>query len=544
MSALSKQMKIKYKYIKFSAYIFALLPVLLFFAGWLKWYFFLIGVLACSICFYFAFAKWNRTEEEECFSFTIGQLLVLFLIAFAFAYFCGIGRLWAQSKDYPWRNAIFRDLILKDWPVFYPKYNGALDYYIGLWLPAAFTGKMFNIIGFGNEASFFAGNIALLIYVTFGLFILFLLLSFYFKRSSFKTTILIALMFIFFSGMDILGSIEPLGANNYHLEWWAHTYQYSSFTTCMCWVFNQSLIPWIITLLVVKDKKIEEFVFLGMMCLLSGPFPFVGLFVFCVAIGLIELVSCIKTKSVGTLIKRVFSVSNICAAIAVFPFIGLYYLANSAITGGGYVNVTNVISDSSSIAESGNASLISPELFKTYILFCLVEFLIYAVLILNKYYKKPLYWVTVCSLFVFPFVKMGYSSDFCMRASIPLIFVLFLLCTSYILEEKSNALKRQEINIEEIKNNKKDYYISTLKKYLYIFLCICLLLGAFTPLVEFIRGFRQVSMRGINDVVTDYIVTFDGTGGLGLEKEFSGYEYANFVSVNKDEKVFFKYICK
>lgn len=539
MKILCKNIKIKYSYVKFASYIFAMLPLLFFFSGWFKWYFYIIAIAATSMCFYATFRK--NEEKEEHLDIKLYALILLVLLAFAYSFFCGIGRLWAQSKDYPWRNAIFRDLILKDWPVMYDSYDGALVYYIGLWLPAAFIGKVFHYAGLNDEASFTVGNIALLIYITIGLTLLFLLLAFYFNARSQKIVFLGALMFIFFSGMDILGSIEPLGANNYHLEWWASKYQYSSFTTCMCWVFNQSVIPWIVTLILVKDRKIEDFVFLGMMCLMSGPFPFVGFFIYCVLFGLYELVLSVKNKQIKDLFIKVFSLSNILAALAVFPFIGLYYLSNASISGSGSIRVANVVTES--VSSSGSGSLLSSGAM-TYICFCLVEFLFFGLMILRKYYKDYLYYCTIAMLFVFPFIKMGHSSDFSMRASIPTLFVLFLLCGKFVFDEKKDSFEKLSDNINDIKANKKEYNMCQLKKYTYILLVLGLCLGTFTPAVEFIRGFRQVSLRGIDDVVTDYIKTLDGSGGIAEDYEYTGYEYGNFVSVNKENTVFFKYICK
>lgn len=535
MKILTKTIKIEYTVLKFTAIIYCLFPVLLFYSGWLKWYFYLIAVISSCICLYKSFSK---ISEKEYIELKIWLLMAIIVISFAYAFFCGVGRLWGQTSDYPWRNAVFRDLILKDWPVLYEKYNGALTYYIGMWLPAAIIGKVFYMLGTQSETAFRIGNIALLIYVSFGLSVFFILLINYFKVKNPKRILIVIFMFIFFSGMDLLGSIEPLGINQYHLEWWAKYYQYSSFTTCMCWVFNQALIPWILMLIVLKDKKIEEFVFLGVLCLMFGPFPFIGLFVYCVVFGVDELIKCIKENKLRELIKRVFSISNIFALFGMFPWIGLYYLSNNVINGAGAIRLDKSISSTGALADGVS----SADKIKWYLLFCLAEFVFYALMILRKYRKNYLFYVTVGLLFVFPFVKLGYGYDFMMRASIPSIFILFLMCVRFVFEEKEDSLGK--IKVDSEKDSKKNFDVRDLKKYTYILLVIGLIIGAATPAVEFIRGGREVVLHGVDYIMTDYVKTLDGSVSFKASEDITGYEYGNFVTVNTDKTLFYKYICK
>ncbi|MBR3040948.1 MAG: hypothetical protein IKI20_09935 [Lachnospiraceae bacterium] len=474
-------------------------------------------------------------------------------ISFLYAFFCGIGRLWAQSKDYPWRNAIFRDLILRDWPVMYPKFKGALVYYIGQWLPAALPGKLARVFGAGEDAAFLVGNIALLIYVTIGLSILFLLLISYFKPKKNGAMILVIIAFIFFSGMDILGSLEPLGANGYHLEWWADIYQYSSFTTCMCWVFNQSLIPWICMALLLKEKNVSQYILIGMSCLISGPFPFIGYFIYAIVFGIKRLVLDIRNKQGKVFLKNLFSLSNILSTILVFPFVGSFLLSNVIIGGEEAIGVATAVDRSGGAVPVFSAAWI-------YLKFILVEFGVYAILIAWKYKKNLMFCVTVLILLIFPFFRMGYSTDFTMRASIPAIFMMYVFCVKFLLEEKDEVLINgqgvaavqtiskdaapKNANREEKVADKiaaKGWDIQKLKRYGYALLVICMILGAATPMVEFIRGFRQVRMRGIDDQMTDYLYTLGGDGPYNwVSKNPEG----NFTALNLDQQTFFVYFAK
>ena len=564
----NREMEISYNSIRKAAFIFITLPLFCFLLGWLKVYFAIPACLALLVGLFFVLRE-PKKEDSEVIRMPRLMPAVIVLSSFLYAFFCGIGRLWAQSKDYPWRNAIFRDLILRDWPVMYPKYKGALVYYIGQWLPAALPGKLAKLFGAGDDIAFFVGNIALLIYITVGLSILFLLLFAYFKPGKKGAMILIILSFIFFSGMDIVASIEPLGANNYHLEWWARDYQYSSFTTCMCWVFNQALIPWICMALLLKEKDVSQYILIGMACLLSGPFPFVGFFVYALTFGVMKLVTALRNKKTADFMKALFSPSNILSAILIFPFIGTYLLSNAALSGAGGLTASNAVSKVGETAASVSTETVSTEAATgigeaiwTYVKFILLEFGLYAMLVAGKYKKRPEFYVTIIMLLAFPFLRIGYSSDFTMRASIPALFMMYIFCWKYLFEEKDEILINGEgivatgsKKVVAVKNSSADntiernisdsthkgWDLQKLKRYGYALLVICMILGAATPTVEFIRGFRQVNMRGIDDNMTDFLYTLGGDGPYSRE---DSWPETNFVALDLDNQVFFKYFAK
>ena len=551
----NKEITVSHTFLRKAAFIYITLPLFCFLLGWLKVYFAVPACLALLVGLFFVLRepKEENGKEKDAIRMPRFMPIVIFFVSFFYAFFCGIGRLWAQSKDYPWRNAIFRDLILRDWPVLYPKFKGALVYYIGQWLPAALPGKLARLFGAGEDMAFFVGNMALLLYITVGLWILFMLLISYFKPKKSGAMLLVILSFVFFSGMDIVASLEPLGANNYHLEWWAREYQYSSITTCMCWVFNQSLIPWICMALLLKEKNISQYVLIGMACLLSGPFPFVGYFIYAMTMGVLKLISAIRDKKVREFMKALFSPSNILSAILIFPFIGAYLLANTAVTNAGGLVASNAVEN------LGKTSTLSEAIW-IYIKFILLEFGIYAILVARKYRKNPLFYVTIVSLLIFPFFKMGYSTDFTMRASIPAIFMMYIFCVKFLMEEKEEVLiggngvvavnpgavkktdKEKEKKTEDKPAEKEPFWnIAKLKRYGYALLVVCMILGAATPTVEFIRGLRQVCMRGVDDKMTDFLYTLGGDGPYSREDQEPEY---NFVALNLEEQKFFKYFSK
>ena len=313
------------------------------------------------------------------------------------------------------------------------------------------------------------------------------------------------------------------------MEWWADDYQYSSFTTCMFWVFNQSIIPWVSLACLLQEKTVRNYVFLGMMCLFSGPLPFIGFFLFCVALGIIKCVEAVQNKKLAMFLKDVVSPSNMLAVAFIFVFIATYLLSNMAISGDGALRIgqdTTVtresISDTEEVTEEQSSTF---ENVGTYLKFVLFEFGFYALLIARKNYKKPLFYVMLGGLLIFPFVKIGEGYDFPMRASIPELFYLYYLVMQFFMEEKYWMKKK-----------------GTTNRLLYIVLVIVFLLGTVTPIVEFYRGCRQVAKYSLDNPLEDYLYTLDGTTP-GWEVE-TGYEYANFVALNPGQHAFFRYFAK
>ena len=532
------QLTISYHFLRRFALIYISLPLFCFFIGWLKWYFAVLSCLALIVCLLFSeenslvkrlFHKdtgETETPKPQDKKILISKALLISVVIFTFVYciLCGVGRLWAQSVDHPWRNAIFRDLITKDWPVLYDNFNGALSYYIGLWLPAAIPGKLVYLLSKNSEAAFLAGNIVFLIYFALGMCLLFLLLIMHFNVSSPKQVFLVLLGFVFFSGMDIL-SPWPI-TWHLHLEWWAGLYQFSSITTCVCWVFNQALISWISMALLLHEDKVSNYAFIGMACLFNGPFPFVGYFVFCVAKALKRLFDMLKAKKAKSYLREVFSISNICSALFVFPFIGSYLLSNNAI---GSTSTEN------DLLEVLNWRF--PAFF-VYVIFVLIEFGVFAVLIAKANCRNYLFYVAVLLLLVCPMLRLGSNADFTMRASIPPIFMMYVFCYRFILDEIE---KRKEESKAPPQSSKGSKQIS-LSRFLCLILIGCLVIGAVTPCVELARGFEQVYLRGINDPETDSIITLERDKDPFDENQ--EWPPVNFIATDMDNKVFFKYFAR
>ena len=443
------------------SFLYIVLPIIVFLLGFLRLYI-AIPVTIISLIILYRFLK-NQNNKE---SFYIPKkgLLIMVVIALVWCLFSGIGKFFFQPTyfyDHPIRNTIYRDLIMNPWPVAYDS-GIYLCYYMGQWLVPSLFGKAILFMTSNETLAYLIGNIFLYIWCTIGIILIFLWLSKTVKVSTIKKIICLLLMFIFFSGLDVIGEIIQGDFEFEFLlngfEWWANfDWQYSSFTSLIFWVFNQAIVPIIITLMLYDEDSYEYRGVLLICGLLFGPYPILGLGMFLI---IKDLILCIKEKSIS-LLKRYFSLENILSVIFIFPIICLFFMANAKIAIGDDYSIQRLVIFYDSILAGDTGDI--------YILFVLLEFLIYVILIYSRKSKNKidLYILT----FFLLLLPLSGSCDFIMRTSIPFLIILFINIQKYLLDEKANKYKK---------------YI------LYILLSI----AALNPLAEFNRGIYQTYKQG------------------------------------------------
>lgn len=406
-------------YVRRISYLYLITPVLMFFVGWLNTLAVLVLTLFClgsiinilrlNTVFYFSFEK-----KDVIFS----SLLILIWVLLS-----GVGGFTFQNWDHHSRNALFHDLINYSWPVVY---NGTildtvqvyvphkfiLSYYFGFWLPAAFIGKLLG----WNVA-----NIFLLIWSVLGVFLFTTITAYKINLSSLKTILLI----IFFSGMDILGSLlfQNLPLYTYpklfppivHLEWWAGTFgflQYSSFTTDLFWTYNQFIPVFLIMSLFVSSLDFREYVFLTGLCVFFAPLPAVGLLLYVIAYWVKKYFHRNKT-TVFDFLKDILCIENI--------------------SGGMIAGVSLLFFSTNFSVEEKSFGL--PASLLLFLFFSLFEWLILWLFLLPANKKDERWYVTGVILLFFPFLSLGGSWDFMMRASIPSLYFLLIACGSFLSTE-------------------------------------------------------------------------------------------------------------
>jgi len=488
------------------------LPIFIFLAGWLR---LIVALPVCAVFLISVFlmlrnrpapVEWHLSRSQT------GVIIFSLIILAVWVFFSGMGGFSFQNSDYQYRNAIFHDLIEKAWPVVYD-YSAAnssimtggsdlavLTYYIAFWLPGALVGKLFG---------WFAANAFLYFWAFLGL----VLIVYFLFRTLRSASIRSVLILVFFSGLDILGylllSKGKVPGATAHIEWWSGL-QYSSNTTLLFWVFNQTITIWLAILLIMNLKNSRSLFFLYAMLLLHGPFPFLGMLpiVLWKAYQGYPLVLKLNRSKGQNLeqapeqnpeqadepdqvqeedpnqvqeedpgpdpvqdqnkglqsavlffkwfwggIRRAFTFENVCGGITVLAVIYLY-LSNNV---------------------SGGTSGIN-KLSANYYIFVVFEFGLYMLLLFFVHNKNPLYWICLASLFIVPFFRIGLSQDFCMRVSIPALFVMQILIQQMLLGRKLE----EPLPVTGV--SKKDMLL------LKIVVAVLLTIGTVVPLQEMSRS--------------------------------------------------------
>lgn len=485
------------------AYAVMFLPFFIFILGWIKWYYSIPMAIVLLFCFMklckAAPALWVPDLCQE----NLVRIFFIIAIIVLWVYFSGIGKFVFQNTDHYERNAIFNILVEYKWPVtntnivqdissvknvFSDTSKTGLIYYIGYWLPSAIIGKLFGIrIGYYAQAAWG---------------ILLIILVYYFICAHLKKLLIWPLVvMIFFSGLDIVGhyltgtDLHTL-ESSMHLEWWSNPYQFTSMTSQLFWVFNQAIPAWLCTMLLVIQKKNHSIIFILACSLLTSTFPFIGLLglsIFYIFSRHYENVATAK-EYLNSLLKDLFTVQNFVGGSIIGIISFIYLIGNSA----GSIVAINVRG-----SEFNNS-------LPKYIVFMLVEISVYFVLLYKYNKNNKLYFFIIICLFVIPPIKIGYSTDFCMRASIPILFVLMLM----VIESLERSLET------------KDYKIL-------IGILAALVIGSITPVHEFTRTVSQTFLRIKNDEIV-YQEDMPNDELLSLEN-FAG---------DVDESFFYKYLAK
>ncbi len=453
-------------------YIYLVLPIVIFFFFWLKRP---IGIPALIIVLFGMFLCFKAHDFESIGYIPLANIskakcIAILFIIILWVIFSGIGGYTWQNADHYTRNQTFNVMISNSWPVYSnTSEHVPLVYYIGYWLPAAVIGKIF-----GSQAGYFfqAFWAVIGILLCYGLICL--------KRR--KVSVWPLLIFVFFSGLDAIGTtliraeeLEIFG--DVHIEWWGWFYQYSSMTTQLFWVFNQALPAWVACIFIFFYEKPKNMFFTLSTLLLAASFPFAGLIPYIIYFMIKRSAWQERYSHSHNLVADIWrnwaSIQNIPIALLIVGITGLYLAGNQSVSG----TLTIIYSEDGTLriglVLAGMIVLIAlffaiaelilhkwGKIFKVLSCLLLLFFVIHQIpgfselawwsdtfswvhlsifyfleagvflLILYPLIKeKQLFWINAICLYVIPLIRVGYSFDFCMRASIPglLLIVLWII---------------------------------------------------------------------------------------------------------------------
>ena len=490
---------IKFSVIEKLAYIYFTLPILVFLLGWTNFY---IGVPVTLLVVYAAFKSLSlNNKDERIISFSYSHFPLILIL---FAIWCYIsGPYFYQTWDFHGRNPIFRDLINFTWPVIYPETGNGLVYYFFQWLVPALFGKIF-----GWEVA----NFTLVVWNFIGVFIVYSLVSFYCRPKQNQMLFLAFLMIIWGGvseiGLNVMYTYNKIGFLPGAAFGWSDPYQFTPNFGLLEWVFNQTIVTWIITMLFLIQRNIKTVVFLGIGMMPFAPLPFLG-FVMVVTGYYFYLL--ISEKNKLNLIKDAISIPNVISTLTLLPIVYLFFSLNNS---GGHIGFFTTWE-----------SLKLHWLF--FVFFYIIQFGIYVFVIYPRYKKNIMLWIVFLVLLIVPHIQIGFGRDFGMRASIPGLFILMVFTYKFLLEKIS---ANNTYNIRAI------------------LLVFCLSMNTLSFLKDISIHVNEMIATKTFPIVSDDVKTFSNlkigqkvTGQkLGKDQDFWG----NFMTDDEKDKLFYKYISR
>lgn len=482
--------------------LYIIIPICFFFIGWLK---FPLAILFCTL---FGFLTY-KIHQNICGSpiilinkSTKHYWIITSSISAFWVYLSGIGGFCYQNSDHWVRNPIFRDLSTYSWPVIYNlaseseivqqvvgSGNVAFVYYYTWWLPVASLSKLFHL---GNLSR----NFLLLCWAFLGILLIIYCINRHIGKCSYVTTVLL----IIFSGLD---AIIPFLKNaslsmTEHIEWWANYFQYSSNTTQLFWVFNQSIPIWLTVgiLLQLRDNKFVAAV--SSLVFPYSPWAVYGMIPIAIA-GTFK-----QNKKLKEVIVPPLNILNIISPLVILLIYGSFYLSGYGSTRSFGLKILEVANKRNFICN--------------YIIFIFLEAGIYFCIMGQSIQKYRYYLTVLIELLVIPLFSIN-DGNFYMRASIPALFLLMTFTIRFLISQS------------------KDNDSIRLK----ILIIICII-GMYTPFTEINRSLtftlsnnddslRQEQVYSLGNMQTD-----DKSLIYIVKRQFFAYDYEN--------AFFFKYLAR
>lgn len=454
-------------------------------------------------------SSWHgQCDEADAIHIRWSTLVVVCLLLAILAYLVGWGGFTPQAGDWNKHNALMHDLIDCPWPVTFS--NGdetsMLTYYVGQYLLPALFGKA--------SGSFEVSVIVELIWNYIGLVLVYIGIVRVLHVSSSGRQFICLGVLVFFGGLIPAGralinaTMPELLPTIAAYHWFSYSgtmvLQYSPNIVLLRWVFNQTIVPWLVLLLFFEMKNdIRYYVPIALPMALYGILPFLGTILLMSAFAVFRLVT---TKPHLEIVKSIFSPENLVCALSLGAVFLLYYAGNIF---------------SVKPASIGISFITYSKHWPVYFIFVLFTFGIYSALIAHRFYRDPLFWICNVALLLIPLFHMGIYNDFVMRTSIPFLFLLMLMVCDYLVN----------CDLER-----------TSSRIIAATLTICLLIASVTPI-------QELSDNEANDSLTDLTQSTDGFISLGysanrsLEQKTTDLKY-NYFSYDIDSNAFVQYLAR
>ncbi|MGE0733607.1 MAG: hypothetical protein AB7P50_02515 [Alphaproteobacteria bacterium] len=384
-------------WLEFAALSYLVLPLLVFFAG------FIAPIIAVPACLTIVFALY-RLRPYATRATVPGRRDILLAVAaaalflLACGYAPGSGRSWDWLKHY----AILNELAQQSWPPVREETQSFLRYYLGFYLVPGLAAKLL-------------GPRQIELYVLVETWAgLALLLALLLQRCNPTRPVIFVAVFLLFGGLDLVGSLlvgkhfSLLG----HQEWWAAfaRYAYQGHATLFLWVPQHALPGLLGVALLLPGRQPTPqpmLALLGVAAMFWSPFA---------ALGLAPFAAAVMWR---TWRSTILDAGTILLAIAVGVPLLVFLTAGAS----GVPHGPNWPND---LESAGRLAL-----------FLLLEV---ALCVVAVRYCSPraLRWpgLVIASLLVLPLYRIGIYNDFTMRVSIPALGLLAIAVASALSEAR------------------------------------------------------------------------------------------------------------
>ena len=397
----------------------------------------LISIPSICLLAYFAAKIYKELSAENINLFTNENKkfwLIAFIILIFYCLLSGIGGFTAQPAELFARDPVYRDICRYEWPVIYDlsKQNeavkaisginsgsAALSYYIAYWFPPALISKIFSFDELGR-------NMTLWFWTFLGIFLTVYNLFRYFKKTSYA----ILLIFIFFSGLDIVGNLihyaflaitktkeVPSFSLLFYdfIETWAAKYLYLSNITQFYRCLNQTVSGWLIVILFLQLRTNKN-----SLALSSLTFAYSSWAVF----GIIP-VALWQAFKINKKIRDAFTIQNILVPLMILVIFGSFYIMSSGAQGKSFYFTIKNTKD-----------------LCVYLLVVFLEIGVYILIMGKTAAKYDYYYLILIELILFPLYS--FDDNLIMRVTIVTLFIFMIFILKFLFEEDP-ALKTRKI---------------------------------------------------------------------------------------------------
>ena len=519
-----------------AALIYLMLPLIIFFIGYLKiWWAVLFTVLFGTAAFLAMRGFTKRSDgtlldpKERSIEIRPAYLIFLIVLIPIFLYWGGVSEFGCCSADHRVRYAILNDLVEYKWPVVYDfstqqnpavaaslgSGTAAFSYYFVFWMVPAVIGKLFGLM---------AARIALFIWTGIGLFLVAIGASLLYKRAS----KLLFVLLILFAGFDVIPyMINQLTNTPTTWEGWnLHLYIHGNFFQIMN-VFNQCIPGWIITMLLLLSTNSRSIGLLGGLMFCYSPWATIGILPMCIckmiithrevssAKALEDEASAPKTSGTKLFLKNLLTFENILPAAVCLVLFGALYTANPNATG-----------EDGFIWKFYDSPLV---FLKEYIWYFLFDFGLWFFLIYKKHKKDPMLWTALITLMILPVYKISAANDFLMRGSMAPVFLIGLYSVMFVAD-----------NFEACRKDSQGLKKAIAGRLVLLIMVV----AAYTPGNYILySALASYQMHHTDEVYEDETKLIGSFGNIIEESELDVVKKQFFV-YDYEDSVFFKYFAK